>query len=195
MSTTTQSQRRDQPLLSCERAWGKILARAKPLERVGVSLDDACGMVLAESVRAPRAVPPFDNSAMDGFAVRAADLRGPIDPSPICLEIVATIPAGAHWRGKIQLGQAAKIMTGAALPRGANTVVPVESTQEEGGWVEVLTMPAMGSHVRRRGGDLARGRVALRRGTRLSPAALTLIASLGLTRVTCWRRPRVAVLT
>lgn len=151
-------------------------------------------MALAESVRAPRAVPPFDNSAMDGFAVRAADLRGPIDPSPICLEIVATIPAGTHWRGKIQLGQAAKIMTGAAMPRGANTVVPVESTREEGGWVEILTMPAMGSNVRRRGGDLGRGRVALRRRARLTPAALTLIASLGLTHITCWRRPRVAIL-
>jgi molybdopterin molybdotransferase len=181
-------------VISCETAWKRVLARAKPLPRTSARLDDAVGLVLAQAVRAPIAVPPFDNSAMDGYAVRAADIVGASESHPVRLSIVARVAAGDAWRGRLAKGQAAQIMTGAAVPRGADTVVRQEDTRSSEDWVDVLTCPSRGEAVRKRGSDLAKGRVALPRGTQMGPVELSLAASLGLPRAPVHRRPRVAVL-
>jgi molybdopterin molybdotransferase len=155
-----------------------------------MKLEQAIGLTLAESVRAPMPVPAFTNSAMDGFAVRAVDITA----VPARLDVVATIAAGTAWKGCLRRGQAAKIMTGAPLPSGADTVVRREDTRAGEGWVEILVTTPRGEAMRKCGADLAKGRVALPRGTRLGPAELTIIASLGIPRVKVHRRPRIAIL-
>jgi molybdopterin molybdotransferase len=193
MSKRTDQRIRESTPLACEEAWAKIFARAKSLGQVRAALDDAAGLVLAGAVRAPIAVPPFDNSAMDGFVVRAADIRGASPSAPRRLRVAALIAAGDHWPGPLRAGQAAQIMTGAAVPRGADTVVRQEDTRAGEGWVEILAEKPRGEAIRRRGEDVARGRIALAKGTRLGPAELSITASLGLPRVAVHRRPRVAV--
>ncbi|PRD65344.1 gephyrin-like molybdotransferase Glp [Malikia granosa] len=157
-------------------------------ERVG--LFDALDRVLAADLIAPLNVPPHDNSAMDGYAFAGSQLRAGQD---LRLRVVGTAYAGAAWQGEVGPGQCVKIMTGAVMPAGLDTVVPVEFTRSEG---ETVTLPAgcvqPGDNRRLLGEDLMAGQPALLAGSRLGPAALGLIASLGLAEVAVWRRPKVA---
>ena len=157
-------------------------------ERVG--LFDALDRVLAADLIAPLNVPPHDNSAMDGFALAGSQLQAGQD---LRLRVVGTAYAGAAWQGEVGPGQCVKIMTGAVMPAGLDTVVPVEFTRSEG---ETVTLPAgcvqPGDNRRLLGEDLMAGQPALLAGSRLGPAALGLIASLGLAEVAVWRRPKVA---
>ena len=155
-----------------------------------VPLPAALGRVLAEDVVSPISVPPHDNSAMDGHAFDGAQLR---PGQPLRLRCVGTALAGAAWRGAVAPGDCVKIMTGAVMPAGLDTVVPQEFIRVEGAQVELpADVARRGDNRRLLGEDLMAGRVALPRGTRLSPAALGLLASLGLGEVAVLRRLRVA---
>ena len=150
----------------------------------------ALDRILAEDVVSPISVPPHDNSAMDGFAFRGGEMQA---GQATRLRVVGTALAGKAWTGQCGAGECVRIMTGAIMPMGLDTVAPQELVQFEG---EQVTIPAgllqTGDNRRLLGEDLMAGRPALAAGTRLSPAACGLIASLGLPQVKVWRRPRVA---
>lgn len=173
-------------LLGIGEARALVLGRVRILEHETVPLVAASGRVLAETVRASVDLPPFDSSAMDGFAVRAGDTPGR-------LAVVAPSAAGRPSTHGVHAGEAAPIATGAVLPEGADSVVPVERTQTDGAVVSVDRV-ATGDNVRPRGGDIAAGDVVASAGTRLAPWAIGALAAVGLGAVICARRPRVALL-
>ena len=174
-------------LLSIEAARASVLSNCAPLPAEPVALADAAGRVLAADVRAVADVPGFDNSAMDGFAVLSAASSGP-------LRIVDESRAGHPASRRLAPGEAIRISTGAAMPDGADAVVPIEQTDERGGRATLARPPAPGQHVRRAGEDLPAGAVVLHAGARLDAAALAVAAGAGAAELPCARRPRVAVL-
>jgi molybdopterin molybdotransferase len=158
------------------------------VESVGIF--EALGRVLAQDVISPISVPPHDNSAMDGYAFAGAQLK---DDSPLALEVAGTALAGKAWQGTVGPGQCVKIMTGAIMPTGLDTVVPQEFVQVADGLVSIPPkLLRAGDNRRLKGEDLQQGRAALHAGTRLGPAACGLVASLGLPAVPVKRRLRVA---
>ncbi|MFM9923449.1 gephyrin-like molybdotransferase Glp [Variovorax sp. H27-G14] len=172
----------------------QLTAPAVVTERESVALFDALGRVLAEDIVSPISVPPHDNSAMDGYAFDGALL--PVDaPDNACisLRVAGTALAGAAWRGALGAGDAVRIMTGAMMPAGLDTVIPQELCQLDGDRVRFSArVLRRGANRRLAGEDLMQGQPALRQGERLSPAALGMVASLGLPGVTALRRLRVA---
>lgn len=181
-------------MLSVRAALQEVLANVASVGHEQVSLARAPQRVLAKSVEARRTVPPFDNSAMDGFAVRASDLTGASPAEPLRLRVVATLVAGGLPTRELEPGTAVHIMTGAPLPPGADTVVRLEEAELDGDSVVLTRAPRPGEHVRRAGEDIAAGAVVCRAGQSLGPAELGLLASQGITSVTVYRRPRVAIL-
>ena len=177
-------------MIRIEEALEKILARVEPLPSETVALTAARGRVLAETVAAPRDLPPQDNSAMDGYAVRHADLAA---GSPR-LSVTAHVGAGHAAEGAVGPGQAVKIMTGAPIPAGADTVVPVEDARAEGDEVEISRPPAKGANVRRAGEDVRAGETVVPAGSRVRPAEISMLASLGRSFVSVHQAPRVAIL-
>lgn len=182
-------------LVSIEEARARVLAEAAPLSVEGCPLAEALGAVLAGEIVAPHSVPPFDNSAMDGYAVRAADVVDASAESPTVLVIAETIPAGHVASRPLSAGEAAKIMTGAPLPEGADAVIQSEATTEENGRVLILEPVRPGRNIRRAGEDVSLGDRVLTPGMVLGPAEIGLMASLGLPIVQVHRRPRVAVIS
>ena len=172
----------------------KILAAiaARPTERV--PLAGALHRVLAEDVVSPIEHPPWDNSSMDGYAVRAADVAGATGESPIVLPVLETVAAGRRPTRPLAPGSAVRIMTGAPIPQGADSVIRVEDT--DGGETRVAIRDARDArrNVRPRGEDLSIGAVAVPRGTMIGPAQLGVLASVGCANPLVHRRPRVAVL-
>jgi molybdopterin molybdotransferase len=158
-----------------------------------VPLRDALGRVLAEDVISHDDVPGFDNSAMDGFALRAADTAGATDAAPAVLSVVGESRAGAPYPHRLETGQAARISTGAMLPPGADAVLRVEDAEEADGTVSTTHALAPGREIRRAGEDIRAGDVVLRAGTRIGPAELGVAASTGAAAVSCARRPTVAI--
>ena len=156
-----------------------------------VPLSQARGLVLAQDVASVTALPPFDNSAMDGYAVRAAD----VTVVPTTLPVADDIPAGRTEVSALEPGTAQRIMTGALLPPGADAIVPVEHTDGRTDRVTIDTAPAAGAHIRSIGEDIAAGQLALRAGTVLYPAQLGLAAAIGHAGLPVYRRPRVVVLS
>lgn len=159
-------------------------------EQETVALHQAHGRILAQDVVSPISVPPHDNSAMDGYAFSGISLRA---DQPTSLKVVGTAFAGASWQGTVQAGECVRIMTGAIMPSGLDTVAPQELVEVTGD--TVLIPPRLlqtGDNRRLLGEDLMCGQVALAAGTRLQPAACGLLASLGLPSVHVWRRPKVA---
>jgi molybdopterin molybdotransferase len=175
---------------SFEEARAIILDHVAPLGAEAVSVLDAAGRVLAADVAAPGDLPAWDNSAMDGYAVRAAELAG-----GAALPVAAYLPAGAPGAAPLAPGTAAKILTGAPLPAGADTVVPVELTEERDGAVRATRPITAGANVRRRGEDLRAGEVAIGAGTVLGPAEISWLATASRLVVPVHRRPRVAILS
>ena len=159
------------------------------LDAIELDCEHALGQVLADDVVATEPIPPFANSAMDGFAVRAPDTAA----APAVLDVVGELAAGSAPDVAVGEGEAVRIMTGAALPEGADAVVMVESTEQVGGHVRVLEPVVPGTHVRAAGSDLEVGDHAVGRGTALGPAHVGVLASLGVTRVRVVRRARVGV--
>ncbi|MGI8626304.1 MAG: molybdopterin molybdotransferase MoeA [Geodermatophilaceae bacterium] len=156
-----------------------------------VPLSQARGLVLAEDVASLTALPPFHNSAMDGYAVRAADV--PVVPTS--LVVADDIPAGRTVVSLVEPATAQRIMTGALLPPGADAIVPVEHTDARTDRVTINTVPSAGAHIRSTGEDIAAGELALRAGTVLFPAQLGLAAAIGHAGLPVYRRPRVVVLS
>ncbi len=167
----------------------RLIEPVREIEQVGIF--DALGRVLAEDLISPISVPPHDNSAMDGFAFDGAALA---QGTALSLKIVGTALAGAPWQGRIGPGEALKIMTGAVMPDGLDTVVPQELAREQGDRITIAAgVLARGDNRRKLGEDLMQGQPALRRGDRMDPAALGLVASLGMVQVPVWRRLKVAI--
>jgi molybdopterin molybdotransferase len=197
MGTTTEITRRAYPvctvsavaeLLTVDEALARILARVRPLPAEPVPLEEAAGRVLAEDAHALIDLPRFPSSAMDGFALRAADTPGEL---PVVGHIAAGIPAG---RG-LEAGQAITIATGGVVPEGADAVVPIEHVTVAGDIVRVEAPVPVGANVRVRGGDVAAGERVLARGTRLSASRIAALASAGVAEPRCARRPTVAIVT
>ncbi len=181
----------DGAALSLEQALEQTQRYLRPVDLCQrLTLKAALGRVLGEEVVSPLDVPAHDNSAMDGYAVRAADL--PPEGETTLLGQVGTAFAGHPFEGQVGAGQCVRIMTGAVVPAGADTIVIQEHTQTEEGGVRMPGGYVRGQHVRRAGEDLARGRTVLTAGHRLIPADLGLLASLGIADVSVVRRLRVA---
>jgi len=178
-------------LLSVDEALERILARVKPLPAERVALLEALGATLSVDVEADRDVPPFRNSAMDGYAVRGED----VGSAPARLRVVGEIAAGSVPGRDVGRGEAMRIMTGAPMPDGADTVVKVEDTDNGMETVTITAPTKAGTSVRDAGEDLRKGETILRRGTVLRPAEIGVLATLGRSNVDVIRRPRVAVLS
>jgi molybdopterin molybdotransferase len=178
-------------MISVEEALARLLAPLEMLPPEQVSVADAVGRVLAEDVAARRTQPPFAVSAMDGYAVRAAD----VERVPMTLRIVAEIPAGAGFGGRLGAGEAARIFTGAPLPDGADAIVIQEDTERSGDTVEIREGAPQGRYVRRAGLDFAEGEVLLRAPRRLTPRDIGLAAAMNRPWLFVHRRPRVAILS
>lgn len=183
------------PLEPLAEARRRVVEAVTALPVVSVPRDEALGLVLAEPATAREAVPPFDNTAMDGYAVQAADTASARPDAPSSLKVVGEVRAGGVPDRVVGGGEAVRIMTGAPMPDGADAVVPVEHTSGGGATVQVHEPASPGAHVRGAGGDLAEGAVAFAAGTVLGPAHIGLLASLGAVDVRVFRRPRVAVLS
>jgi molybdopterin molybdotransferase len=172
-----------------------VLSLVEALKPLDLQLLDAHGCVLSEDVVAPWALPMFDNSAMDGYAVQRADVASATLQQPVVLPVVADIPAGDSDVHAIGPGLAARIMTGAPLPAGADAVVPVEDTDAGLSKVEIRRAPRPEQAIRRCGEDVAEGDVVLHAGTFLGAAQVGLLAAVGRDRVRVRPRPRVVVLS
>jgi molybdopterin molybdotransferase len=188
-------------LLSVAAALQRLLPIFEPVTSETVPLNAAGGRVLAETVHARWPLPPFTTASMDGFAVRAADVQEASSEHPICLQIIGDLPAGQVYPGVLMAGQALRIMTGAALPAGADAVVPVEDTDSQfpqpalasPAQVKVYRSVHAGDYIRPRGQDLAAEQCVLARGQRLRPQDVGLLAMLGQANVPVYRRPHVAI--
>jgi molybdopterin molybdotransferase len=174
-------------LLSLEEAQRLILERATPLPAERVELDSAAGRVTAEEARSRVDLPPFDSSAMDGFALRAAD-------TPARLPVVERIAAGRPATRELRTGEAMGIATGAAVPAGADAVVPIEDVVEDDNEIEIAEQVPLGASIRSAGGDLRAGDVVVPSGVGLGAAQLGALAAAGVPDIASARRPRAAVL-
>jgi len=174
-------------LLTLEEAQRRVLERSRSLPAEVVPVAEAGGRVTTEEVRAQVDLPPFASSAMDGFAVRAADLPG-------TLRIAGESAAGRPFDAQLEPGSAVAISTGAVVPQGADSVVPVEYVVRHDNMIQTSESAQPGAHIRRRGGDVAAGQVVAHAGVRLTPARLAAAAAAGVAELQCARRPRVAVL-
>ncbi|UKY50755.1 gephyrin-like molybdotransferase Glp [Streptomyces inhibens] len=191
-----------------------VLSKIEPLDPIELQLPDAQGCVLVEDITVPVALPPFDNSSMDGYAVRVADVAGAAEGAPVTLTVIGDVAAGSGELPEVGPGQAARIMTGAPVPPGADAVVPVEWTdggtgegpaatmrahsaapQDAGGEVLVHRPVAAGAHIRARGSDVGAGEPALAAGTVLGPSQIGLLAAIGRGTVRVRPRARVVVMS
>jgi molybdopterin molybdotransferase len=182
-------------LVPFDQARAAVLERLRPLPAREVPLGEALGCVLAEDVTAAEDLPPFANSAMDGFAVRAADLAGASEQAPVDLRVSGEVFAGSGRLPTVRPGAAARIMTGGPLPPGADAVVPIEQATVDGDAVHIRLAPGERQFVREAGEDVRAGTVVLERGRPVDPAAVGMLASVGRRLVPVHPRPRVAVVS
>lgn len=176
-------------LVPVEEALDRLLSGIEPLETETVALPDALGRILAGPVTALRTHPPFDASAMDGYAVKATDIA----TIPAVLTLVGESAAGRRFEGRVAHGQAVRIFTGAPLPEGADTILIQENAERAGERITAMETVAEGRHIRRAGLDFKTGENLLEAGRRIDPAALALIAAADRTQVPVVRRPRVGI--
>ena len=186
-------------MISVEQALDKILGYVTVLEDEESPILDSMGQVLAEDIYSGIDVPPLDNSAMDGYAVQAGDTRGAGEQSPRLLRVIDTVPAGSLAEREVEPGTAIRIMTGAPIPKGADSVVMFEDTDEtqrQGSAAEIgiLREVETGLNIRRAGEDIAKGSLVLSKGAVLRPSEVGVLASLGRTTARVIRRPIVAIL-
>jgi molybdopterin molybdotransferase len=182
-------------LLSVDEARERLLSRIKPLQPLELPLSEAYGCVLATGVSAERDIPDFASSAMDGFAVRSSEVADATPSEPVELRVVGRAAIGERPEGTVGGGEAFAIATGAPVPAGADTVVPVENTQAHGDRVRVLAGAPSGKHVRPSGEDVRAGEALVQGGRRLQAPELALLATAGFSHPLVHPRPRVVVLS
>ncbi len=173
----------------------EVLAAIRPLPPRELRLDEAVGAVLAEDVTAAWALPPFDNSGMDGYAVLAADVAAATPERPVTLPVRGEVPAGDTRTHHLDQGTCLRIMTGAPVPSGADAIVPVEWTDGGSAHVTISRAPEPGNSIRRAGGDAAVGDVLLTAGTRVGPVQIGLLAAAGRGTVNARPSPRITVMS
>ena len=192
------------PLLSVESALEQILASVSELDAETVSLPDALDRVIAADIASPLDLPPFDNSAMDGYAMHAADCAAASPDSPVQLPVVMDIMAGDMPARELKRGEAARIMTGAPLPQGATAIVPVEDTDDD--WqkgdgkaapaqIGIMSPARDGQFIRRAGENIGCGDIVMRAGAVIRPAELGMLAAIGCAKVRVIRKPKVVILS
>lgn len=192
----------DEDMLSVEEAYQRIMSCFSPLETEEKALQDCLGQVLAANITSPLDLPPLTNSAMDGYAVRQEDIREASGQSPRQLRVIGLVAAGQVSSQTVTSGTAIRIMTGAPIPAGADTVVPFEETDEmrqrdSGQTLEQINIEAglpPGSNVRPSGEDVLKGQLVLEAGTLIRPSVVGVLASLGLQQARVIRRPVVSIL-
>jgi molybdopterin molybdotransferase len=180
-------------MISADQALQIVLENVAALGVERVPILEGLGRVLGEEIRSSRDIPGFDNSAMDGFAVRVADLAKASEASPVKLSIIETVGAGQMPTRRVGAGEAARTMTGAPIAEGADAIIPVERTRGSGDVVEFLAAVENGGFIRPRGEDLRLGELVIAAGKILTPADLGTIASVNRAMVEVIRRPRVAI--
>lgn len=182
------------PMLSVEEALARVLDAFHPLEAEQVPILETLGRVLAEDVHADMDIPPHSNSAMDGYALQAADTAGAGPDHPRRLRVIANLAAGYVSDTEVTPGTAIRIMTGALIPPGADAVIRFERTHQEGEWVDVLAEIPERQNVRFAGEDVRQGDLILSAGTQIRPQEIGMLASLGRSQARVIRRPLVAIL-
>jgi molybdopterin molybdotransferase len=180
-------------MISADQALEIVLANVAAIGVERVPILEALGRVLAEEIRSPRDIPGFDNSAMDGYAVRAADVAAASESNPVRLRVIETVAAGAMPKLTLEPGQATRTMTGAPIAPGADAIIQVERTRAAEPFVEILASAERGAFVRPHGEDLKRDELVMSAGKMLAPSDLGMLASLNRSMVDVYRRPRVAI--
>lgn len=180
-------------MISVEEALNQILEVIVPLGREKVSILDSIGRVIGEDIYANRNIPPRDNSAMDGYALRWEDTRGASISKPVILKVIEDIPAGTIPRKSIGSGESSRIMTGAPIPDGANAVVRVEDTEKDGQRVKVFVKAKEGQDIRPAGEDVREGELVISQGDVIRPAEIGMLAALGRSFISVYQRPLVAI--
>src|SRR3954464_4878924 len=182
-------------MLSVAEASERILSEIRPLADERVPLGRALGRVCAEDIAAAVTMPPWSNSSMDGYAVRSADITPVMTGSPVKLRVVATVAAGEFAPRPLKKGEAMRIMTGAPIPGGADSVIRKEDTDGGSDKVEIRDARDVWKNIRDAGEDYQRGDILARRGAPVKPALLGVLASSGLASGSVFRRPRVAIIS
>ena len=181
-------------MITVEEALDKILSHIQSLGSEKVSILETLGRVIAEDIYANRDIPPLDNSGMDGYAVRSEDIRNVSRDRPIQLKVIEDLRAGFISSKILEKGQAIRIMTGAPIPKGADSVIREEDTRKENGFVTILRAVAPGENIRKAGADLRKGERVISIGDFIRPAEVGILASVGRAFVSVYQRPLVAIL-
>jgi molybdopterin molybdotransferase len=182
-------------MISVEKALEAILANFRPLGLEKINILKTGGRVISEDIFAPRNIPSANNSAMDGYAVRHTDTKGAIKNKPLNLKIIEDIPAGKVAQKKINKGEAARIMTGAVIPEGADAVIRQEDTRKEGKTITIYTTAKKAENIRFAGEDVRKGELVVKKGMSLRPADIGMLAALGKAFVSVYQKPRVAIMS
>lgn len=182
-------------MISVEEAIKTILANFKPLGLEKTNILDGRGRVIGEDIFAPRNIPSANNSAMDGYAVRYTDTKGATKETSLKLKIIEDIPAGKVASKKINKGEAARIMTGAVIPEGADAVVRQEDTFKDGKTVIIYTPARKGENIRFAGEDVQKGELVVKKGSVLRPADIGMLAALGKAFINVYQKPSVAIMS
>ena len=181
-------------MITVNEALDKILSHIHPLGFEKVSILDALGRVIGEDIYAKRNIPPLNNSGMDGYALRSEDVQKAFKESPVRLEVIEDLPAGFISAKTLDRGKAIRIMTGAPIPKGADTVIPVEETKRGDGFVLVFKAAGLGENIRKSGEDVKKGDRVISHGDTIRPAEVGMLASVGRSFVSVYQRPLVAIL-
>ncbi|HMK52162.1 MAG TPA: gephyrin-like molybdotransferase Glp [Thermodesulfobacteriota bacterium] len=181
-------------MISFDEALNNILSHIAPLGFEKVPLLQSLGRVIGEDAFAKWDIPPFDNSAMDGYALRFEDVEKASPDHPARLEVIEDLPAGSLSKKTIGRGQAIRIMTGAPIPKGADAVIPVEDTKKGDGFVSIFKNALLGENIRKAGEDVRKGDRIISRGDIIRPAEVGMLASVGRSSVSVYQKPLVAIL-
>ena len=182
-------------MITVEEAQEIIFAKIKPIDSSEIDIQDALGRVLSEDVFSERAIPPWANSAMDGYAVRSEDIKNATKGNPVELKVIERIQAGVKAKSVLREGEAIRIMTGAPMPQGADEIVLQEETDEsDSGVVKIYLSVESGESVRVAGEDVEIGDLVVSKGTKLTPPAIGMLANIGMDSCSVYNKPRVAIL-
>ena len=176
-------------MITVDEALDKILSHIRPLGFEKVSLLDSLGRVIGEDIHARRDIPPFDNSAMDGYALISKDVANASPNRPVRLEVIEDLPAGSVSKKRLQKEKAIRIMTGAPVPQGADAVIPVEATEKGNESVLILGAVTSGENIRRSGEDVKKGDRVISKGDIIRPAEVGMLASVGRSFISVYQRP------